>query len=185
MRAVVSVRRAPAALAALGASMRVRLTLWYLAILALVFLVFSGILVGEVRQNEDAAQRAILAKIAQQMASAYSPADGLIHLNTQEPVKYSASKAQGVVGQGFILPAQGVALFVDPQGRVIQAIGPLTTKDTAQVQAFLLASASAIAGAPDLSHAAGGYGSVSLSLAAPNGKALDFLAYTTDVISQG
>ncbi len=187
MRALAATRHMRAALVALGASMRVRLTLWYLAILALVFLVFSGVLVGEVRQNEQAAQHAYLEKITQQMASDYDPADGLIHVDEQPPATFSKTKSQAVVAAGFILPAQCVALFVNPQGGVTQAMGSLSSDDIARLQAYLIHGGSATARVVNLAQAGGLYGSISLPLGSSLGpvKTQDYLTYTADVTSRG
>ncbi|HZC07887.1 MAG TPA: ATP-binding protein, partial [Ktedonobacterales bacterium] len=187
--AVTAIRRAPGTLASLGASMRVRLTLWYLVILTLVMLVFSGILIGEARQNEEAAQRAMLAKIAQQLADAYSPADGLIHIEAQTTAKFSATKAQNVLAPGPSLPTQGVALLLDPQGSVTQAMGPLTPLAITQLQQFLIENVASAPGATALSHASGYYGAIALAVSAAtargDAKQIAYVAYSTDVISQG
>ncbi len=191
MRAITSIRRLPGALISLGASMRVRLTLWYLAILALVFLVSSGILIAEVRANEESAQRADLASIAQQLARSYNPTDGLISAGVQLPKLGVSAKSQQVVTTPFIIPARGVALLVDAQGGIIQTIGPLTTDGVARLRQFALTGASSGISPSGsvfaVARSSVAYGAVSLPVTSSktDPKQVAYLAYSTDVVSQG
>lgn len=189
MRSNFSIRRAGVALVTLLSSMRVRLTLWYLAILALVFLVFSGVLIAEVRQNEETAQHTNLASIAQQLARAYDPADGMIGTSTLPQLlkQPNQQKEQQVQSVGYALPAQGAALLISPEGSVIQAIGPLTADSVARMQSFMLTGESSQANVVSLSTAPSAYGDVALPVATAGGgvKLIDYVAYHTDVISQG
>jgi len=181
-----ALRRAGAALGALTASMRVRLTLWYLAILALVFLVFNVVLIGDLRQSDAAAQRAMLAKIAGEVASVYNPADGLLDVATLTPPKSSLKVTPAAGAAAYFLPDQAVALFMHAQGGAAQAVGPLGPAGVAAVQAYLIASASASGGATS-AHIADTYGETSLPIASAVGatKTLDYVLYSTEVISQG
>ena len=191
MRAITSIRRLPGALILLGASMRVRLTLWYLAILALVFLVFSGILIAEVRANEESAQRADLASVAQQLARAYNPTDGLISADVLQPKLGVSMKTQQAVTTPLIIPARGVALLVDAQGGIIQTIGPLTTDGVARLRQFALtgvsSGVSSSGSASAVARSSVAYGAVSLPVTSSqiDPKQVEYLAYSTDVVSQG
>ena len=189
MNSGVSMRRATGSLVTLLSSMRLRLTLWYLAILALVFLVFSGVLITEVRQNENAAQHTDLASVAQQLASAYDPANGMITATTLplSPKPTSMPKAHLDQTESYLLPAQGVALLVSPAGNVIQAIGPLTANGIARLQTLILTGASAQFKSVSLAQAPSAYEAVALPIMTINGsaKTLDYIAYRTDVMSQG
>ena len=59
-------------------SVRVRLTLWYLAILALIFLVFGAILSGVAVHQTQVTNQETLHSISQQLASTLG-ADGTLH----------------------------------------------------------------------------------------------------------
>jgi signal transduction histidine kinase len=183
-------RRAARALATLAASMRVRLTLWYLAILALVFLVFNVVLIGELRQNDAAAQHALLAKIANQAASAYNPSTGLLDVESLAPPKVDAKTAQPntkpVAASAYLLPGQAVALFTHARVGEMQAIGSLSPAGVTALQAYLINGASGSSGTTS-AHVADTYGEVSLPIESSVGvaKSTDYVLYSTDVISQG
>ena len=181
-----ALRRAGAALGALTASMRVQLTLWYLAILALVFLVFNVVLIGDLRQSDAATQRAELAQIADQIASVYDPADGLLNVASLSPPKSGVKGAQSVGTAAYFLPDQAVALFSHAQGGAVQVVGLLSPAGVAAVQAYLVASKSGSGGATS-AHIADTYGETSVPIAAGAGatKTMDYVLYSTEVISQG
>src|SRR5579859_1852343 len=62
-------------------SVRVRLTLWYLAIIALVFLVFSGVVYGTALHDAQMAETSSLLANAQQLATTYSASDNRLHVD--------------------------------------------------------------------------------------------------------
>src|SRR5579863_6056689 len=59
---------------------RVRLTLWYLLILTVVFLVFGALLLSDASQRATMDEQSALSTLAQQVSATYSPTDGRLHL---------------------------------------------------------------------------------------------------------
>ncbi|MEO7000361.1 MAG: ATP-binding protein [Ktedonobacterales bacterium] len=127
---------------------RARLTLWYLAILALVFLVFGVILVNVVAQNSEVTQRKELTFAATRLAATYSAADGQLHVDRllsahNLPAKTPAPAAE-LPGKSapytYALPLarDGFALLLTSQDAVTQEIGPLTPAGMAQARQMLL-----------------------------------------------
>ncbi len=115
---------------------RVRLTLWYLAILAVVFLVFSGVVVTATLNNAANEERASLLSTANQLANTYDATTGKLVFNYpwgQGPV------AEGTAGtvekQDTPLGPFDVALLLDTNGAVLQSFGPLTRDGVAQLGA--------------------------------------------------
>src|SRR5215471_18468069 len=59
---------------------RIRLTLWYLAVIAIIFLIFSGIIAGTLAHEASMQEQAALASAANQLASSYDPSTCSISL---------------------------------------------------------------------------------------------------------
>jgi len=109
---------------------RVRLTLWYLLILAVVFLVFGALLFNETLQRTTIEERSALITLAQQVSATYSPTDGRLHLeNLPSPVgdRITTSKNHTDVAKvtSYFAPTD-IVLLLSPQGQIIQESGPVT-----------------------------------------------------------
>jgi signal transduction histidine kinase len=178
------IRRASGALA-WPSSTRVRLTLWYTLILAVVVVIYSVILWGEAQRTEGATQRTELATTAQALASDYDPSKRLIQFTPQAPTKYKANEAKSVVAPGPPLPAQGVALLVDSQGAIVQTIG-LTPSGANLLRDFLLNGSSPGKFAPGSARASDGYGFIVFPIGSLAGveKSGGYATYQTNIISQ-
>ncbi len=108
---------------------RVRLTLWYLLVLAVVFLVFGSLLLTEASQQANAEEENGLIVIAQQVAATYHSADGKLHLEDLQPpfgsiVKPSATRTNDAKINGYLAPTD-IILLISPQGEIRQQIGPI------------------------------------------------------------
>jgi signal transduction histidine kinase len=123
------------ALRRLFVGVRVRLTLWYLAILAVVFLVFSGVVIGTTLTNAANEERASLLSTASQLAGAYDAATGKLVFNYPWT---SGDLASGGVReidkQDTPLGPLDIALLLDSSGAVVQQFGPLTSDSVAQLE---------------------------------------------------
>ncbi|MGH2487409.1 MAG: hypothetical protein ACRDHE_15480, partial [Ktedonobacterales bacterium] len=74
-------------------SVRVRLALWYLAVLALVFLIFGGIVYKTTAQNVENAQSAALISTSQQLLRNYNASTG--QLDVQDPFTNAPNPSSG------------------------------------------------------------------------------------------
>ncbi|HEU5198819.1 MAG TPA: ATP-binding protein [Ktedonobacterales bacterium] len=106
------------------ASVRVRLTLWYLALMGIIIFVFGGSLYGssQILFNADAAESRLEAQLyqdSQQFASTYKQA-----LLTQ----------QSLTALHFTLSSQEVVLLLSPDSSVLDSRGPLTSSMAQQLQ---------------------------------------------------
>lgn len=168
---------------------RLRLTLWYTLMLAVVVAIYSVILFGEIQQREAETQSAQLAATSQALASDYRSADGLIHFTPLTPAEYKASqvKSTAVADAGPPLPAEGVALLLDTQGAIHQVIGPLTSSGANALRSYLLAGSPSSGKNATGIHLSDGYGFIMLPAGSVAGvvKASGYVAYQTSVISQG
>ncbi len=182
-RARGSKQRVRSAIGWLG-SVRVRLTLWYLAILALVFLVFASALTVTAAQNEEFQEHAELLTASQELASTYSASDGLLHLNTLVTVSTPTAKRLLVHGKNvdrvYPLGPQDIAILLDAQTTVRQQIGPLTTQATLALQKPVLFPSTGQIATPE-------YFSTTLPVYLPNGNVTDipYLIYLTRLTTQG
>ena len=112
-----------------------RLTLWYLAILAVVFLVFSGVVATATLNNAASEERASLLTMSNQVASTYDAASGKLVFNYPW--------ARGALASGIASPVAkpdtplgplDVALLLDANGALVQSFGPATSGGVAQLQ---------------------------------------------------
>jgi hypothetical protein len=124
-----------AALLRFTSGVRVRLTLWYLAILAVVFFVFSGVVITATLNNAENEEHANLLSMANQLASTYDATTGKL--------VFDYPWGQGAVAEGIArtvdkqvapLGPFDVALLLDPQGGVVQQFGPVAGDGLAQLQ---------------------------------------------------
>src|SRR4051794_7406793 len=92
-------------------SIRFRLTLWYVLILALVLIVFGSIVYTSQAQSASAALRDNLRSDAARLVSAYDPATGQIDLTEQAKPKFS-------------LGSNDIVITLDSGGAVLQRLGP-------------------------------------------------------------
>lgn len=137
---------------------RVRLTLWYLAVIALLFLIFSGIIAGTLSHEADAQEEANLASAASQLATTYDAAscsialddlwqDGTLPL-TQSPGKPIAVTQGGLlVTKAGVLGVGGIAVLFDANsqpctsqatgGGTPQVYGPLTEQGLADLRQYV------------------------------------------------
>jgi heavy metal sensor kinase len=157
--------------------------------LAVVVLIYSVILFGEIQQREAETQRSQLAAIGQSLAGEYSPSDGLIHFTLQTPAEYKASLPNSTAVAGPALPAQGVALLLNTQNVIAQTIGPLTAGGANALRGYLLAGSSTASNKPviGINGSTDGYGFIMLPVGSQAGvaKTGGYVTYQTSVISQG
>ncbi|MGN6673554.1 MAG: sensor histidine kinase [Thermomicrobiales bacterium] len=144
-------------------SIRVRLTLWYVVILGLVMLIFSGVVYTAQEQSLQAHLRDSLRTTSQQLAATYDPTDRQLHFTVASakqlgrtgpdatpdtlagtPVFQSAedkkkeaarlqAQAQTTVPAISLSPTTTVALFDIQQGEFSQQFGPALDDATMQV----------------------------------------------------
>src|SRR5215469_7372349 len=106
-------------------SIRVRLTLWYLAVFGLVLVAFAVVVyVAVTEQTELKVDGYIQAQITQ-LAATYDTRDGLLHPSTP------SSLAQNPADSGRIV------LLLTPTDQVKQAFGPLTDAAVTQLIDFV------------------------------------------------
>ncbi len=197
-------RAARVAISTLG-NVRMRLTLWYLAILAIVILVFSGILLGEVRANDEAAQRRSLMLVAQRLVDVYNASDGLIHYDQVFPqpvVKQNAtqvmkpravaqapvtSKRAGDLLAPFPVSPLTIMLFLDAHGNVTQTVGAITPDGQQRLLAALRASEAFQRGGNEVGAMTPTFTDLSVPMTMKGGAAIeqDDVIYITDVVSGG
>lgn len=114
---------------------RIRLTLWYLLILGLVFLVFGTIVFATTQQAAENAARTQLLATTQQLLQSYDASDGRIHADdiwangAPTPTK---SAPVTVAPLGLF----GIALLLDSHGAVIQTFGPITPTALSQLRTW-------------------------------------------------
>jgi signal transduction histidine kinase len=130
---------------------RVRMTLWYLAILALVFVVFGGIVSASAIQQDQSAQDNSLSLLATALSVTYDSAHGT--LQVQDPWDSACSSSRSASGTNantagnqesgrqiattpFLL--SDIAVLLDANGVVVQQFGPLTAQATAAIQSLAL-----------------------------------------------
>jgi signal transduction histidine kinase len=106
------------------ASVRVRLTLWYLALMGVIIFVFGGSLYGssQILFNADAAESRLEAQLyqdSQQFASTY---------------KQALLAHQSLSAQSPTLSSQEIVLLLGPDNSVLDLRGPLTSSMIEQLQ---------------------------------------------------
>ncbi|MFI5271556.1 MAG: HAMP domain-containing protein, partial [Ktedonobacterales bacterium] len=128
---------------------RIRLTLWYLAILALVFVVFGGIVLAAAAQQETATEQAALTSLANQLSGTYDAGTGLLQTTdpwdsffvngntSQTPTKPEAARFDTPFGP------TDVALLLNAAYAPSQQFGRLTAASIATLQRLVLQRAAA------------------------------------------
>jgi signal transduction histidine kinase len=114
-------------------SIRVRLTLWYVAILTVVLLVFGGLVYGAQARTINADTRDHLRGLSQELAATYNPTDGHIHpnLNIEGNGKSVSAAVQGggpleptPMDKGLTFVGKAtLVLLLDRDGRIVQRLG--------------------------------------------------------------
>src|SRR5260370_12069633 len=94
---------------------RVRLTLWYLLVIAIVFLIFSFVVAGTLQHEAEASEQSMLLSTADQLASTYNAAS--CTLNFDYPwIPGTKLPAQAAVRKGYILNFDDVAVLFNANG---------------------------------------------------------------------
>ncbi len=109
-------------------SIRVRLTLWYLAVFGLVLLAFALVVYVAVTKQTLTDLQSYMSTQAQQLAGTYDPSDGLLHPPAASD--FGQANIQAHTGAGEIM------LLLTPTGQVKQHFSPLTNAGVNQVAAF-------------------------------------------------
>jgi two-component system, OmpR family, sensor kinase len=122
--------------------MRVRLTLWYLAIITLLFVVFSGIIARTLTNEANTQEEAVLASGANQLGATDDATSCSIALDeswqsSTPPIKPQPppSKSNGI-GKGLLLGPNAIAVLFDANGMPCKN----TTNGTPQVYGLLTAN---------------------------------------------
>jgi signal transduction histidine kinase len=116
---------------------RMRMTLWYLAILALVFVVFGAIVSASAIQQDQSAQDSSLSLLATALSVTYDPTHGTLQI--QDPwgsacgLAGNKEFARQIATTPFVFG--DIAVLLDANGAVVQPFGPLTTQAIAAIQA--------------------------------------------------
>jgi signal transduction histidine kinase len=98
-------------------SVRFRLTLWYVGILTLVLVIFSGVVYLLLTNSLHSGLDDLLKARVSQVTSSYNISDGQLNLQEQDE-------------NGQLVPAEGeIGLLLNPQGQVIQKSGRLSQTD--------------------------------------------------------
>src|SRR6476659_9012059 len=100
-------------------SVRVRLTLWYVAILAVVLTVFGGVIYDSQARSLRADLDERLRGEARRLASAYDPTGAQI-------VVASGLDLLKKTGSKELLPTNEVALVLDREGNLSQTLGQIS-----------------------------------------------------------
>jgi signal transduction histidine kinase len=167
-------------------SVRMRLTLWYLAILAVVFLVFGVAVTITVLHEDQITEQDALITTAQQVAATYGT-DGLLHVNypwtDRQTLPFPPPKTP--LGKETPLGPQDIALLLDTQGTLTQRFGPVSDVGIAHLEAII---ANLSTGRPGPPQRLDNFFSVQLSLVEPltaKVTTTEYLVYITGIQSQG
>jgi len=163
---------------------RVRLTLWYLLVLAVVFLVFGALLFSDASQRTTIEEQSALIVLAQQVSATYSPADGKIHPDNLPPpggvVSVSAKRTDVAKANYYIAPTD-LILLISPQGQISQQIGPITA-DTISTLSKYITSPQVTTEAP----ARGNFQPIQVPIAAhASSSPISYLFISAPIMSQG
>jgi signal transduction histidine kinase len=123
---------------------RIRMTLWYLLVLAIVFVVFGGIVLATTIQREQNAEREGLISLATQLIASYDPTTDALGLQDPwgDPSALKTGTPVHISPDTPFLPTD-LALLLDAHGALAQRFGPLTDQAAATVRALALQHASA------------------------------------------
>ncbi|WIG61187.1 MAG: Two-component system sensor histidine kinase [Ktedonobacterales bacterium] len=119
-------------------SVRVRLTLWYLAILALIFLVFGAILSGVAVHQAQVANQETLHSISQQLASTLG-ADGTLHVDAafgDYPYFSGKQTIENLTGKGYPLGPFDIAVYFSVSDAT-QQFGPIAADGVARLRTLV------------------------------------------------
>jgi signal transduction histidine kinase len=115
---------------------RLRMTLWYLAILALVFVVFGGVVSASAIQQDQAAQNSSLSLLATALSVTYDTARGTLQIQDPWDSMCNPAGDQNINRQIATTPFlfSDIAVLLDANGVVVQQFGPLTAQAIAAVR---------------------------------------------------
>jgi signal transduction histidine kinase len=118
---------------------RIRMTMWYLAILALVFVVFSGIISASAIQQDQSAQDSSLRTLATTLDATYDTAHGTLQI--QDPWDSTCGNAgsQDIGKQIAATPflSSDIAVLLDANGVPVQTFGPMTAQAIAEIRTLV------------------------------------------------
>jgi signal transduction histidine kinase len=112
-------------------SIRVRLTLWYVAILAVVLLVFSSIIYDSQARSLRSEMESRLRKEGQRLAGLYDPGTGTERIDMAD--KPIPTQGPSNIVRKNLLPGNEVLLLLDSKGNVTQVLGQIGKADISQV----------------------------------------------------
>jgi len=130
---------------------RVRLALWYLAIIALLLLIFSGVIARTLTNEAYTQEEAALASAANQIGATYDAASCSIApvdllQGGAPPVKSPVPSKSGLISNSSLLGPNDVAVLFDTNGQPCkqvpdgtpQVYGPLTAKGVVDLGQLVL-----------------------------------------------
>ncbi len=160
---------------------RVRLTLWYLAILAVVFVVFGAVVSGIVLHQDLIARDEALVAMSNQVAATYRVVDGAPQVAF--PWNVDPPPAKGVLANGnpLVYSFDDVAVLVTEQGELATSLGPLAPLGLSQLVRYVMTVSSASPLAHDLTFA------LDVSVIDPKGASVTtpYVLYLSAITSQG
>ena len=158
-------------------TVRVRLTMWYLAILAVVFLVFGSVLSGTTIHTVEAAEHANLTVLSAQVSAQYDPATGTLNLPDPYAVQPANVTAKRVLAQkGSVLRFDDIAVLITQQGDVKSQLGPVNVDTLRALRKEVLTTG----------QLTGAFFALGLPIDTPGGEAtLPYNLYVTNLTSQG
>lgn len=118
-------------------SVRMRLALWYLAVLAVVILFFGSILYSTTQRNVEGRQQANLTVTSQQLSQRYDKATGVLDVPDLFPGCQTSPNCKQQVQakqEPYLLGPNDVVVLFDTQGNIVQHLGPITAQGAADVQ---------------------------------------------------
>lgn len=168
-------------------SVRMRLALWYLAILAIVFFVFGGIVYSATTRNAQTSQNADLVALSQQLLQRYNPTTGLLDVQdpfTSGPFSSGSGKSTSVAPNETppLLGPDDIATLYDGQNNMTQQLGPLVGQGNSDLQDIVSLRRNKFGGPSD-----SGYFSLKLLVSDVSGKQLHvmYAIYLTTFAENG
>jgi signal transduction histidine kinase len=125
-------------------SVRVRMTLWYLAILTLVFVVFGTIVSVIVVRDALIAEQNRLNSIWQEIANTYNATNGTLDYSGRLAPKPIGSTKTLLVPTAPVGPDL-LVMLVDNQGSVVQTVPALDDQATLELQALIIQNKNVVA----------------------------------------
>ena len=163
-------------------SVRVRITLWYLAILALVFVVFGAIVSATAIRQDNSVQRTNLTALWTELSSTYVASSGSLTIQdpwdtpTSAPQKPDVSKPKPVT---TVFGPYDFAVLLDTNFALKQRFGPLSDQAVAQTAALALQHANP-------NSTVGDYPAVNLTVVTFGGtNTLAYTLYSAPIMSHG